>query len=156
MFSTAGVIPKEIRRFTKFEVAKESDLAAAIGSFEVVCRVRHAAAHWRGFLDSRAVSTLGVQSVQTQNYRLELSLELVQRCFAVCDYLVRLVNDTLFRLTLRNWTREGILALDSESEEIDVARCADLLRVFGSTAHCTTKSVDAMALYRSVLDPATI
>lgn len=153
MFSTSGVISKEIRRFTRFEVARDSDLAAAIASFEVVCRVRHAAAHWRGFLDSRAVSMLGIQSVQTQNYRLHLSLDLVQQSFAVCDYLVRLVNDTIFRLTIRNWTREGILSLDGDSEDDDVARCEDLLRVFGSSSYCASSNIDGRSLYESQLEP---
>lgn len=155
LFSSRGVLAGQLTRFTKFKVQPNTALASAIESYDVVCSLRHSAAHWRGFLDSRAASSLGIRSPDVTSFRLSLSLALVQRAYAVCDFLVRLVNDTLYRLTVRKWAEGGLLQLEDGTEGADLARCRSLFRTFASTAHCAAIGLDEQALLQALLDDRT-
>lgn len=143
LFSSKGVIFKEIKRFTKFETSKHRELSAAVEAFETICQIRHAAAHWRGHLDSDGARRLGVFVTRGEVYRVKLNAPLVQRAFAVCDHLVRLANRELFRFTVERWVENQYLVLDGGDEEVDIARCEQLLSVFGSTVYCEEKRVTA-------------
>ncbi len=79
LFSSRGVLGAQLTRFTRYKVPAEGALASAIESYDVVCSLRHSAAHWRGFLDSRTASGLGIRSPDVTSFRPSLSLALVQR-----------------------------------------------------------------------------
>lgn len=151
LFSSRGVLATQLVRFTRFKVSTDTTLSSAIASYDVVCSLRHSAAHWRGFLDSRAAASLGISSADVTNYRLQLSLDLLQRAFAVCDFLVRQVNDTLYRLTLRKWTEGGLIQLDDGTEEEDLRRCRVVLNIFASTTYCEAAGIDATVLRRALV-----
>ncbi|MEU3424021.1 hypothetical protein AB0F39_36665 [Streptomyces murinus] len=146
LFSSKGIISKEIRRFTKFEASKHRELSAAIEAFETICQIRHAAAHWRGHLDSEGAKRLGVLVARGEVYRVKLNASLVQRAFAVCDHLVRLANQELFKFTLQQWVESRYMVLDGGDEGTDIARCEQLISVFGSTAYCAEERVTAQSL----------
>lgn len=152
LFSSRGVLSGQLTRFMRYKIAPDSALASAIESYEVVCSLRHSAAHWRGFLDSRTAAGLGIRSPDVTSFRLSLSLGLVQRAYAVCDFLVRLVNDTLYRLTVRKWTEGGLLQLEDGTEQQDLLKCRSLLGMFASTAHCKAVGLDEHALLKALLD----
>lgn len=157
-FSTRGVIAAEIKRFTKFDTASHAEFAAAIETFDVVCLLRHAAAHWRGFLDSDGARRIGLVGSSATNYRLLMTTQLVQRAFAVCDHLVRLANHVLFRFTIRKWTESGVLLLDGTDDDGDRDRCGQLLAVFGSKEYCERQRIDSdilVGLLKDEMQPAS-
>ncbi|WP_432059156.1 hypothetical protein [Streptomyces sp. S1] len=143
LFSSKGVISKEIRRFTKFDASKHSEMSAAIEAFETICLIRHAAAHWRGYLDSDGAKRLGVAASSGETYRVSLDSSLVQRAFAVCDHLVRLANQELFKFTVRQWISKRYLVLDGDAGGEDLNLCRELVSVFGSLNFCRQEGVTA-------------
>lgn len=155
LFSSKGVVVKEIGRFTKFDAAKHSELSSAIDAFETVCLIRHAAAHWRGYLDSEGASRIGILSSGSETYRIQLSSTLVQRAFAVCDHLVHLANHTLFRFTIRKWIEVGHLRLDGNAVDVDLVKAKQLIDVFGSREYCSTEQVDAETLVGRLTNEVT-
>lgn len=146
LFSSKGVISKEIKKFTKFDASKHLELRAAVESFDTICLIRHAAAHWRGHLDSEGARRVGVLVTTGDVYRVQLNSSLVQRAFAVCDHLVRLANHELFAFTVRKWVDSQYLVLDGDNEGLDIARCEQLIAVFGSAHYCNEERVTAMSL----------
>lgn len=161
LFSTSGVIKKEIRRFTRFDIKEGSELSAAISAFELVAQIRHAAAHWRGYVDTRGARRLGLLLVEDQLLvddrrilKLTATAEIVQRSLAVCDHLVHLANKTLLDFTVEKWLDSGLISSDSARREESLQACGRLLGVFGSKEYCAHASLDSEAFLDAVLSLA--
>lgn len=151
LFSTRGTVAREIKKFTKYDVAGHADLSAAISAFELVCLTRHAAAHWRGHLDSQGARTIGLLGSPHESYRIISNATLVQRAFAACDYVTHLANDVLFSHISQKWLDEGRIPQDEAEEAVANERCADLLLVFGSTEYCARTGLTASKLRESIV-----
>jgi len=151
LFSTAGTVAREIQRFTKFDVKGHGDLAAAISAFEMVCLTRHAAAHWRGHLDSRGARSLGLLGSPHESYRIVASATLVQRAFAACDYVTHLTNNVLLNFSAQKWLDEGHITQDPAGQREATKRCKELLSVYGSTTYCASTRLTAAKFRRLLL-----
>ncbi|WP_309133884.1 hypothetical protein [Cellulomonas sp.] len=150
LFSSGGVIEAQLKRFLKYEIKSGSELKSAIASFEIVCLSRHAAAHWRGYLDSAGLRTLQVATNDVTSYRIVASEALVQRAFAACDHLVHTANQVLTEFTVRKWVESQLLLLDGTDEEGDLARCDTLVQIFGSSSDSAAPKSGADLLARLV------
>lgn len=134
LFSSRGVIAQQLKRFLKLDLRGQPELAAAVESFERACTCRHAAAHWRGFVDSSTLISLGVNQATQARYQIRTSYELSQRVLAACDHVAHVANQVILDVTLNKWLKENILGMQEESELEDAALCDRLVRLFGSTS----------------------
>lgn len=134
LFSSRGVIEAQIKRFTKFAIPKQSELAAALAAFESACDCRHSIAHWRGYLSSRTMVSLGLNERTSKRYQLDTNYDLVQRVLASADYLVHVANQVLFEVTVRKWIDGGLLVLADASDVDDRRQISNLLPLFASEA----------------------
>ncbi len=150
LFSTRGTISRELKRFTRFELGGHQDLSAAVDAFELVCLTRHAAAHWRGHLDSRGARQLGLLGSPLEMYRISSNSALVQRALAACDYVVHLTNDVLFNFTVQKWIDSGTLPQEAADRSTANRRCAQLISVFGSSAYCKGENLTPARLRRAL------
>lgn len=148
LFSSRGVIEKQLKRFLKLDLRGQEELRAAVTAFERACTCRHAAAHWRGYVDSSTLSSLGVTGAVRSRYQIRTSFELTQRVLAACDHLVHVANDVLLDVTLNRWLKEGLIALTEDSASEDVELCERLIGMFAST---TAKSVQDGTEFRAQL-----
>lgn len=152
LFSSVGVIETQLKRFLKYETRAGSELKSAISSFEIVCLSRHAAAHWRGYLDSAGLRTLQIAASDVASYRIVASDALVQRAFAACDHLVHTANQVLAEFTVRKWVERQLLLLDHTNDDADVARCDALVRIFGSSTDGVAPKTGGELLAQLVAD----
>lgn len=115
LFSSKGVIAREVQKFTKYKIGDDSEIGRAVKSFDSVCAIRHAAVHWSGRFDTRSHGALHEDLLRRGQHGLALNLGIVQDCLAACDFLVRTANQTLFDLTLKKWLDVGYLGPDNDS-----------------------------------------
>jgi hypothetical protein len=132
LFSSRGVIAKELKRFLRYDVSHDEEFSGAISGYEVACTVRHASAHWRGFLDSDGLREHNLTRDDGSAHRITPSYSLVQQTLATCDYLVKLANQRIASLTMDRWIERRLIFLDGEHEVSDLARIELLLQVFAS------------------------
>ncbi|HXH78694.1 hypothetical protein [Nocardioides sp.] len=148
LFSSRGVIAKEIKRFTRYQVQTTSTLGKAIAAFDSVCAIRHAAVHWSGRFDTRAHESLSVDIHRRGQHGLNLDIKSIQDGLAACDFLVRTSNQVLFDHTLNRWLNEGYLGSDAlERENRDRAR--SLSTIFAERrlkSSVTKKIIDTAAV----------
>jgi hypothetical protein len=150
LFSSSGVIAAQLKRFTKFDVKKHAELRDAIVAFESACVCRHSVAHWRGYLDSRTMTVLGLNERSVKRFQLNASFALVQRVFAACDHVVHVANQVLFDLTLRKWQEDGIIQLQTPHDKDDERMCTALVAAFASDSR--GKSLSGPDLLQSIHD----
>ncbi|MBO1756680.1 hypothetical protein [Allobranchiibius sp. CTAmp26] len=112
LFSSKGVIAKQFKRFTKYQIAEETALGKAVATFDSVCAIRHASVHWSGRFDTRAHGTLRIDDLGKAQYGVALDLAAIQDSLAACDFLVRSSNQVLFDHTMKRWLDEGYLGVD--------------------------------------------
>lgn len=142
LFSSRGVIGKQIKRFTRYEVQSASTLGRAISAFESVCEIRHAAVHWSGRFDTRAHARMPTDVDLNGQVGLNLNLAAIQDSLASCDFLVRTANQVLFDHTLGRWLDEGFVGLET-SERENRARARALSKIFAERPlkSAVTKSI---------------
>lgn len=133
LFSSRGVIEKQLRRFLKLDLRGQEELRGAIAAFERACTCRHAAAHWRGYVDSGTLASLGVGGALKSRYQISTTYELSQRVLAACDHLVHVANEVVLDVTLNRWLRSDLIALTDDSADEDEAMCDRLFKVFASS-----------------------
>lgn len=117
LFSSRGVIAREVKRFTKYQIQNDSTFGKAISAFDSVCAIRHAAVHWSGRFDTRAHEALDVDIHRRGQHGLNLDIKAIQDGLAACDFLVRTSNQVLFDHTLNRWLDEGYLGNDVPERE---------------------------------------
>ena len=132
LFSSKGVIEKQLRRFMKLDLKGQQELKAAISAYERACTCRHAAAHWRGYVDSATLAELGVDGAMKTRYQIRTTYELVQRVLAACDHLVHTANEVLLDLTVNRWVKANLISLTDDAVADDTEMCERLMKVFAS------------------------
>jgi hypothetical protein len=147
LFSSRGVVNREIKRFTKYQIPKESSLAKAIATFDSVCAIRHAAVHWAGRFDTRAHDELDPVARHRGQHCIDLDISSMQDCMAACDFLVRTANQVLFRHTLNKWLDTGHIGPDTSEADLR-SRSSALSGVFAETnlRPAVTKKIKLLAL----------
>jgi len=131
LFSSRGVIEEQLKKIMHLKMDGLPELRGAIQAFERACTCRHSAAHWRGYLDSSTVASLGLADGNTR-YQIDMSYELAQRVLAACDHLVHVANDVLFGITVKRWIRSGRLVLDDDSRAADIEALVPVAALFFS------------------------
>lgn len=149
LFSSKGVIEKQLKRFTRLDLRGQEELKAAISAYERACTCRHAAAHWRGYVDSATLADLGVDGAMKTRFQIRTTYELTQRVLAACDHLVHTANEVLLDLTVNRWVKANLISLTDDAVEEDTRMCDRLMRVFASTG--ATGITDGASLRSSLL-----
>lgn len=141
----AGRLRAELKRFTGFEVQKNSSLDIALNQFDLVCEARHAVVHTRGLLGLSGAKELspGRRVVGQVFITVDVLLELAK----ITHNTVRAFNRYLFEELLFRWLSNGDLR---GSWTVDRIRFSQLVNAYVKTDECDF-GTDVHAAYNAVL-----
>ena len=145
--SLAGLseFKKALQKSTGYSIDGTAAVAA-LGAFDDLCHLRHAAVHAQGSVSSASAMALGVH-VDARRFRVEIDFARAQEVAIVCRSAVQEVNQVLFEKTLAKWhtTRRLTGAYDEDRKTFEV-----LYRTFRSTRDPVSKNVRPKDAYEAI------
>jgi hypothetical protein len=106
----ARVIQSMTKKITDVDLSGGASLMAALGQFDQICQLRHAAAHAHGQLGAQNAHRLGLRHAPGRgNVILRVDLAALHEAAQICTNTVRAYNLYVFSKTIDKWLSGGEL-----------------------------------------------